>query len=239
MNRLIGRMLLKKSKYGVVMQIMGHRGAKNEKPENTLLGFRHAIDCKVDSIEIDVHLTKDKKLVVIHDETMDRTTNLKGAVLDLTYEEILKADAGEGEKVPLLSEVIEYMKSTNADLVIEIKAANCEKQVVQLVEEFDMVSRVWAISFNHRIIKKVKELNSNIRTAYLLYGLPLNVAEIAKACGSDGLSLSVKTIDKELVEDAHKAGLHVTVWNANTKEEVQHFADMGVDVIGTDCPSQV
>lgn len=108
------------------MMLMGHRGAKALEPENTLLSIKRALEIGVDAVEIDVHLTKDQEIVVIHDSTVDRTTNRTGPVGSYTLEDIRKLDAGKGEKIPTLVEVIGLTKG-KAKLVIELKEKGTEE----------------------------------------------------------------------------------------------------------------
>jgi glycerophosphoryl diester phosphodiesterase len=219
--------------------ILGHRGAKGERPENTILGIRYALELGVKAIEIDVHLSSDGELVVIHDDTLDRTTSGSGKVLDFSSEEIRKLDAGLGEKVPFLSEVFDLFEDFNFTLFVEVKALNCEKKIVELVEKYDLYSKVIVKSFNHRVVKKVKELEPKIKTSCLIYGLPINAVNIIENAKADGISISVSTVDQALVELCQHNNYKVTVWNINEKEDLAPFLEMGVDFIGTDFPSSV
>ena len=115
------------------MLIIAHRGASGYEPENTLRSFRKAIGLKSDAIELDVQLTKDNKLVVIHDETVNRTTNGKGKVKDLTLRELRKLDAGKGEKVPTLEEVFNLVKR-KVKIHVELKGNNIAKPVNDLIK---------------------------------------------------------------------------------------------------------
>jgi len=219
------------------MKVMGHRGAKDEFPENTLKSIKFALDVGCSAVEIDVHLSSDNKIVVIHDDTVDRTTNGKGKVLQLSSDELRGLDAGQGEKIPYLAEVLDLIKSRNCELVIEVKAANLEEKLIALLKEKEMIEKVSVISFNHRIVKRIKELCPQIKTACLLYGLPVDAVAIARAALADGLSICVATVDKELVDQCHKEGIYVAAWNVNDKESFAYFKQMGIDFLGTDKPS--
>lgn len=218
-------------------KILGHRGAKGEKPENTLKGIQYAIDCGVKAIEIDVHKSKDEKLIVIHDDTLERTTDGKGKILDFTLKELKDLDAGEGEKIPTLEEVSDLLINLDIIFFIEIKAENCEEAVAQLIKEKKYYSKTFVKAFNHRILLNIKNINPKIRTQCLMYGLPIDPVSIVSSAKANGLSLSASTIDKQLVEECHNSNILVTTWNANTISEMQKFKDMGVDFIGTDFPS--
>ena len=218
-------------------KILGHRGAKGERPENTIKGIKYAVDCKVEAIEIDVHISKDGKLVVIHDDTLERTTNGKGKVIDFTLKELKGLDAGEGERIPTLEEVSNLLIDLDITFFIEIKAGNCEDAVAQLIKEKKYYSKSFVKAFNHRVLLNIKKINPKIRTQCLMYGLPIDPVSIVRSAKADGLSLSASTIDRQLVEECHNSNILVTTWNANTISEMQKFKDMGVDFIGTDFPS--
>jgi glycerophosphoryl diester phosphodiesterase len=219
--------------------ILGHRGAKGERPENTILGIRYALDLKVKAIEIDIHLSLDEKLIVIHDDTVDRTTNGSGKISQMTSEEILSLDAGEDQRVPLLEEVLDLYSSYNFTLFIEVKSLGCEKKLTELIKDRDLYSKVIVKSFNHRIVKKIKEIDSKIKTSCLIYGLPINAVNIIENAKADGISISVSTVDQALVDLCQHNNYKVTVWNINTKSDLKAFIEMGVDYIGTDYPSIV
>jgi glycerophosphoryl diester phosphodiesterase len=219
------------------MLIMGHRGAKSERPENTLAGIEFALKQGVDAVEIDVHASSDGTIVVIHDDTLERTTNGRGFVHKHTLRDLKKLDAGEGERVPTLSEVLSLMSASQAKLIIEIKASGIEQSVVDLMRDHHALTSAHVISFNHRIVKRVKQLEPKITTACLLYGLPIDPVAIAKAANADGLSIALATVDRQLVHDCHNHGLTVAAWNANDEEGLIKAKLLGIDCIGTDLPS--
>ncbi len=220
-------------------KMLGHRGAKGERPENTIGGITYALNLGLKAIEIDVHLSADNRLIVIHDDTVDRTTNGTGKIKDLSSEDIRSLDAGDGERVPYLEEVLELLNQYSFTLFIEVKAVGCEKLIAEVIKEREIHHKVIVKSFNHRIIKKIKEIDAKIRTACLLYGLPVNAVNIIETSRADGISISVSTIDQALVELCHHHNYSVTVWNVNKVEDLDTFVQMGVDYIGTDFPSIV
>ena len=138
-----------------------HRGFSGKYPENTLLAFEKAVEAQTDGIELDVQLTKDGEIVIIHDETIDRTTNGKGLVVDYTYEELEKFDASyiyTGQfgfnKIPTLREYFNLIKDTNIITNIELKTGineyqGIEEKVYNLIKEFQLEDRVIISSFNH------------------------------------------------------------------------------------------
>lgn len=218
---------------------IGHRGARGEKPENTLLGIRHALELGLDGIEIDIHLSQDGELVVIHDETLDRTTNGKGAVKQYTLEKLKTFDAGSGEKIPTLSEVIDLMKEFKKELFIEMKVPGVEEKILKLIKEKKFSNLSILKAFNHRLILNFKNMAPDIRAQVLMDSLPIDPVSIIKSAKADGISLNTKMIDKLVVDQSHQAGFFVTTWNANTKEDLAKFREMKVDYICTDYPSLV
>lgn len=198
------------------MLIIGHRGAAHYEPENTLLSISKAIELGVDAVEIDVHLSKDNELVVIHDETLERTTNGFGKVNETNFSALRNLNAGKGEKIPYLQEVINQTKD-KVKLIIELKAQKTEKKVVELIKKNKLHDKCYVISFWHNMVKKVKTLDPNIKTGVLFVGHPVKPYRLAKDAKADGLFLNYKFISKKLVEKAHKMNTKVYVWNIDNK----------------------
>jgi glycerophosphoryl diester phosphodiesterase len=218
---------------------VGHRGSKGESPENTLKGMAYGLDQGLAGVEIDVHLSKDGELIVIHDPTVDRTTDGKGLVREMSLAELKSLDAGEGEKIPTLSEVIDLVKIKNATLFIELKAPGCEEKVIEQILEKEFTENSILKSFNHRFIKKAKSINPQIQAQCLMYALPINPVEIIKSCNADGISISTIHLDKELVKACHQENFIVTTWNANDLQALAKFTDMNVDYVCTDFASLI
>jgi glycerophosphoryl diester phosphodiesterase len=216
------------------MIIMGHRGAAARAPENTLLSIATAVEIGVDAVEIDVHLSKDKEIVVIHDATVDRTADGTGAVSNYALRELKKLDAGEGETIPTLQEVIDFVHG-KVRLVIELKEAGTEKPVVQLINRNGLWENVYVISFWHRLVKTAKEMEGRIKTGVLFVGCPVD-AWIAAQAWADALVMKYTFVDKQFVHAAHKEGLKVFIWNIDHSHLVKPYADMGVDGIGSNDP---
>ena len=216
------------------MMIIGHRGAAALEPENTLLSIERAMDIGVDAVEIDVHLSKDKELVVIHDATVDRTTNGTGPVSSYTVQEIKRLDAGKGEAIPTLQEVIDLI-GKRVMLVIELKEEGTERAVVDLIIRNNLCDKACVISFRHRLVKTVKEMDSRIKTGVLLVGSPVDAC-IATQASADALVMKYSFVDREFVKIAHKKGLKVFIWNIDDQDFLKPYVDMGVDAIGTNDP---
>jgi glycerophosphoryl diester phosphodiesterase len=213
----------------------GHRGAAALEPENTLRGIQRAIEIGVDQIEVDIHLTRDGELVVIHDETVDRTTNGHGRIRDLTFEEIRGLDAGKGEVVPTLQEVIDLTRD-HVILQVELKGLGVEHKAVEAVEEANIVDRVVFTSFRHPALKTVKRLNPSIATGVLFVCLPINPFQLALDAEAEAIHPNVRFMDKELVRSAQALGLVVRAWNSDDEEEMRRLIETGIDALGSNRP---
>ena len=156
------------------LQVIAHRGGPTQAPENTLAAFRNAISLGVDWLEFDVQMTKDGALVVIHDETVDRTTNGTGAVRDLTLEEIRSLDAGQGEKVPTFEEVLQLAKTNGVKILPETKSPELylgiEEKLLQALEQAKYLDQTVIQSFNADSLEKLHHLNPQAKLC-ALYGL--------------------------------------------------------------------
>lgn len=216
------------------MMIMGHRGAAALEPENTLLSIARAIEIGVDALEIDVRLSKDKEIVVIHDSSVDRTTNGTGPVGSYTLEEIKKLDAGKGERIPTLQEVIDLI-GNKVRLVIELKEEGIEKRVVELIKKNGFEDNVYVISFWHEVVKAAKEMDKRIKTGILLVGCPVDAC-IATRAYADALVMKYDFVNRKFVEIAHEEGLKVFIWNIDDEHLLGPYVDMGVDGIGSNDP---
>lgn len=215
--------------------VTGHRGAAGLEPENTLHSFKRAIDLGVDRIELDVHLTKDRKLVVIHDETVDRTTDGHGHVGGFTLEEIRGLDAGMGERVPTLQEVIDLAKG-RVVMQIELKGLGVEGAVVRAAEENELGDDVVLTSFRHYMVRRAKTLNPLLSTGVIFLCMPINASRLALDAKADAIHPNVNYVDAHMVEYAHRHGLKVGVWTANDEGTMRRMVALGVDAIGSDRP---
>lgn len=230
--------------------IIAHRGGSHEVPENTLVAFRHAIDAGMKLVELDVQMTLDGELVVIHDETVDRTTNGSGMVGGFTLEEIRRLDAGShfdpryaGERIPLLREVFDLCVPEGVGVVVEIKDPNLypgvEQKVVALIGEMWLrgAENIWCISFDHEAIRKIRELDATIPLGYLYTPDQTDFAQpddtIQAYCPYYGTALQ----HPDQVANAHEMGKLVLVYTVNTEAELRALAAIGVDGMVTDEPS--
>jgi len=220
-------------------KILGHRGCAGLEPENTIRAFKRAIDLGVDLIEFDVRMTKDKKLVVIHDEKLDRTTNGRGYIRDFNFEEIRKFDAGKGEKVPSLEETLDFLKDQRPTIVIEIKEPETTEKILKIINREKVKDKVIIVSFWLEALKKIKEIDPKIKTAALFRKKIKNIILLIKKIKADGLGLEYHSIDEKIVKDCHKENLEINVWTVNEIEDIERMIELGVDIISSNYPNRV
>lgn len=221
------------------MMIVGHRGAKNEAPENTFLSFKTALKAGVTGIEVDVHKTADDHLVVIHDSTVNRTTNGKGPVADYQLKDLLKLDAGQGEKIPLLEDVLQFCIKNNTYLFIESKVPFIEDKIAELIKKHNAYEKACVICFYHQFLKNIKKIDNQIKTGCLIECAPIDPVAMVKNADSDFVSISIKTINPDFVSQCKEAGLEICAWNANSLLKFEKMKQLGVDFICTDNPSRI
>ncbi|MHB8069430.1 MAG: glycerophosphodiester phosphodiesterase [Desulfobaccales bacterium] len=221
-----------------MVDILGHRGAAAEEPENTLRGFRRGLELGVDGMELDVQLTQDGRLAVIHDATVDRTTNGRGRVRDFTLAELQKLDAGKGERIPGLEEVVELVRG-RAYLLVELKQTEAAPALLRFCQERRLFEDVRVISFWHPAVRALKEQEPRLQTGVLMVGCPADPAGLARAALADTLVLNYQYVNRELVETAHRYGLKVGVWNIDTPEILNTYLEINPDAICTNRPGEI
>ena len=221
----------------------GHRGNPAEHPENTLASYRSAVELGVDLIECDVHLTSDDRLIVIHDHTLDRTTDGSGMVRDKTLAELREFDAGGGERLPLLDEVVEVARG-RAAVAVELKQAplpypGLEEAVVAELRRLDFVEHVCVISFWHPSAQRVKALEPKLQAGILEVGRPVDAAALLRQSGADVYSPHWSGADRELVDQVHAAGGFVGVWTVDDDVSLAWTALMRPDSVFTNKPREM
>ena len=226
------------------MLIIGHRGACGYEPENTLVSFQRALDMGVDMIELDVHVCKTGQLVVMHDETVDRTTNGHGNVADMPFEELSSLRTEKNQQIPTLQEVIELI-DRKIPINIELKGLGTAKPVSELVKvyfEKDWKADNFVISsFDHEQLLEFKKLCSDIKTGILFDALlmPENIASAAEKYAADFIGLDLEIITQDFVNAAHQKGFPVFVWTVNGKQAADRMRSFGVQGIFTNYPDKV
>lgn len=229
---------------------IGHRGAAGTAPENTLASMRQALSIGVDGIEFDVHRSKDGVLMVIHDPTLDRTTNGSGTVSQMTSEEIRRYDAGSwmapafaGEVVPTLAELAQAVPAPTM-LFLELKHGSIkypgiEEELAAFLEVHGLVERTQVSSFDHFALLRLRELLPALQTGMLFSNRPVDPVGMARACNATAIHPPWTLFTREQVEQAHEAGLQVNIWTPNAPEAVAHCYSLGVDGIITDYPERL
>ncbi len=218
-----------------MVKIMGHRGAPAQEPENTLRSFRRALEMGVAAVELDVQLTRDGRLAVIHDETLSRTTNGRGPVRDFSLAELQKLDAGLGEQIPSLEEVFELVMG-RAYLTVELKQPEAAPALLRFFQERQAFASAQVISFWHPALKLLKEQEPRLFTGVLMVGCPADPAGLARAAGAGALILHYAYVTPDLVKTAHDHGLLVYVWNIDDPETLKPYLSMNLDGIGSNRP---
>ena len=221
----------------------GHRGNPAENPENTLRSFRSAIAVGCDLIECDVHLSADGRLVVIHDHTLERTTNGAGLVRDHSAAELRKLDAGEGEKIPLLQEVVELALG-KVGLVIEIKQVpplypGLEEKLVNMLRQLGALSECAVVSFNHMAIHELRKIEPSLQLGILEGARPMHPAKLLREAGADVYSPHWGATDPQVVKEVHSAGGAVGVWPVDDDTAVQWCKYCKPDSVFSNRPREV
>lgn len=233
--------------------IIAHRGDSTHRPENTLTSFKGALDVGADIVEFDVQLTKDGHVVVLHDVTVNRTTNGQGSVREMTLAEIKKLDASytqkfgpafSGEKVPTLTEALTLLRG-RAKVMIEIKRESVsadgddgiEVRVVRDVEEARMSKDVALISFERKALLRCKAAAPEVRRGPIFYREELpNVLETAHEIDSDLVMPEKGMLSPELCEAAGAAGLKVATWVVDDPAELKSLAHLDLYGVGSNSP---
>ncbi len=213
---------------------IGHRGARAYAPENTLASFKKALEIGVDAVELDVRKTKDNQLVVIHDADVKRTTDGEGLVSELSLAQIKGFSAEGGEKIPNLEEALDFLDK-KVKVLVELKEAGVEEQVLSIVHAKGVEKNVVIISFLEDALQKVRELNKNIQTG-LIYAKHSNPVKAALELKANYLVALYRFTHTATVQKAHENDLKIIVWTINTAEEAQEYAKKGVDGIASDKP---
>ena len=232
------------------MKVYAHRGYSGKYPENTMLAFRKAAETGCDGIELDVQLTKDGKIVVIHDETVDRTTTGTGRVKDYTYEELIKLDAAKlfGGKygfcpIPSFEEYCQWAAGQDLVTNIEIKTGvyyyeGLEEKTVELVRKYGLEEKVFYSSFNHMSLIRVKELDPQAVCGALLDHAGIgNAGHYCKKFGLEAYHPGYKGLTEETVKGCRENGIQVNVWTINDMGTLEQLYDWGCDGAITNYPS--
>lgn len=216
---------------------IAHRGASAYEPENTVRSFRRALELNADMLEFDVRQTLDGRLVVMHDSTVDRTTNGTGPVALKPLDELKELDAGGGERIPTLEEVLE-LGSGKTGFVIEIKENGIEQKVISTIREYGLIGDVFIVSFKGVRLRMVKELDPEVKTGLILLASP-NPVKLAERCGADAVAPFRWFVTKGLAHRARSIGLRLFTWTVDEPGRCQKLIDMGLSGVVTNKPGFV
>lgn len=230
--------------------IFAHRGFSGYYPENTMLAFQKtAEESLADGIELDIQMTKDGELVIMHDETLDRTTNGSGYLKDYTLEELKTLSVGVNVKgffprqtIPTLREYFTWLKTTKLITNIELKTSvfeykGIEEKLIAMVHEFGLEEQIWYSSFNHYTIAKVKELMPEAKCGLLMDTWLMNVGSYAASQNAATVNACSWFCCKEgVAEDLHAHGIKLQAWTPNDADLMKKLVDCGIDVLITNFP---
>ncbi len=214
-----------------------------------MVAFSKAVEIKSDGIELDVHLSKDGEVMIIHDEKLSRTTGKEGCVSDYTRSELEKISAGKTKRdefgftpIPSLEEYLDYISKTTLFTNIELKTApvyypGIEEKVLKLVDRFSYLDRVIFSSFNWLSIMKMKLVNPSVQAGALIeFPQIANIGYELADIGFDTYHPEYKLVNKDVVDECHRAGVSVNVWTVNSEEEMRNCKELGLDGIITNNP---
>lgn len=230
--------------------IFAHRGFSGYYPENTMLAFQKtAEESLADGIELDIQMTKDGELVIMHDETLDRTTNGSGYLKDYTLEKLKTLSVGVNVKgffprqtIPTLREYFTWLKTTKLITNIELKTSvfeykGIEEKLIAMVHEFGLEEQIWYSSFNHYTIAKVKELMPEAKCGLLMDTWLMNVGSYAASQNAATVNACSWFCCKEgVAEDLHAHGIKLQAWTPNDADLMKKLVDCGIDVLITNFP---
>ncbi|WP_257347964.1 glycerophosphodiester phosphodiesterase [Pseudalkalibacillus decolorationis] len=228
--------------------IFAHRGASKYTPENTMASFQKALELKADGIELDVQLSKDKIPVVIHDETLKRTTNGKGFVSEHSYNELRRLDAGswyshqyKEEKISSLEEILIWLKPTHLQLNIEFKNTvlpyyNMERLVYDLVMKYDLKKRAIYSSFNHYSLRELQRIDRGNEVAPLYSSGLYEPWNYVRKLNTKSAHPHWRTVNTNILKNFAKHGIKIRSYTINDPKKMQWFFDQHVEAIITDVP---
>ncbi|ONI68244.1 glycerophosphodiester phosphodiesterase [Kribbella sp. ALI-6-A] len=221
------------------MIVTGHRGSLGSEPENTIRSFRRAIADGCDEIELDLRVTADDRLVVLHDATVGRTTNGTGPVEELTFDELRALDAGLGERVPTWAETIEVV---GVRIQAEVKAARAVPLLVESLQaDPELAARTMVTSSHAEILLAIRQAMPSASTG-LIFGRTPDVADVlalTRAAEAGTALCGIAGLTVEAVAELHREGFDVTAWPVPDAETFARAVELGVDGITTDYPERL
>jgi glycerophosphoryl diester phosphodiesterase len=241
----------------LVTRVVAHRGGAALWPENSLLAFRSALALGVDALELDLHLTADGEVVVLHDPTLERTSTGRGAVRDARLADLasvrLKTPEGAAtvERVPTLAQVLDLVAQSSSELLPEIKLDahrqrydGIEEKVLALIRARGLLARTTIQAFQGDTIRRLRELEPAARTMLLVgrgdvgrdRARPAEAVRRARELGATDLGVNHRLIDADVVAAARAAGIRLAAWTVNDETDIRRMIDLGVDLVMSDRP---
>lgn len=212
----------------------GHRGAMGDVPENTLQSFERAVAEGVDEVELDLQFTADGRLVVMHDSTVDRTTNGHGAVGSFTFNQLRQLDAGDNQPVPTFEEALDAI---TVRVLVEIKSRDVVRPLIEFLQVRDMCqTRIDIIGFESDHIRDVRNALPAVRTGFLSATGTQEFVKHAASIGASWVGVGWEGSTESLVNFAHELGLEYCLWPGPTHEHIDRAIALGADGITTDYP---
>lgn len=222
---------------------IGHRGAKGHLAENTLESIQKALSFGVEAIEIDVHRCKTGELVVIHDFTLDRTTNGSGEVAKKSLTEIKALKVEDEFEIPLLTEVLDFIEG-KCTINIELKGLNTATATAKTIKKY-IAEKTWTYkdfivsSFQKNELFQMRKLDEKVALGILSKASVTEAIEVGKLLKASAIHPSLGIITRDNVKASHKAGFNVNVWTVNEPEDIQRMREFGVDGIISDFPDRL
>jgi len=239
--------------------VIAHRGANKYAPQNTISAFKKAYELGCDGFETDVHITKDGKIVICHNYTIDETSTGKGKVADMTLDELKSYDFGsyfskqfEGTEIPTIDEFLSFVETTDISVLnIEIKSPResetaIVRETIKAVKEHDLFDRLLISSFDPKLLVEAKRIDSKYKTGFLyspksptLVQMIWRQLRFTKSIGCDAVHPHYVFVNKKFVEDAHNMGIKVNPWTVDDTFNIDRLLKIGCDGIITDLPDVV
>ena len=218
--------------------VVGHRGAAALLPENTIAGFQYAIELGCEYLECDVHLTRDNHLVIIHDDTVDRTTDGTGQVADLTLAELRQLDAGEGHQIPTLQEVLDVIRD-KVVLLCELKGSFTPEATARTVIDNGLQEQVIFTSFQFGRLARIKQIDASLQTGATFSQPPADALKQTVALGAISAGIHHQAMTATFVEQARRLGPNLRAWNPDSLEDIQRMIDLDLVGISSNRPDRV
>ena len=226
---------------------IAHRGASGYELENSFAAFDKAVELKSDSIECDVRMTKDKKLVLMHDNKIGRTSKGRGKISRMTLSELKQIKLDNGQEIPTLEEFIEKYKGKVKLLMLDVKSISAAPMLVDIINKYKIHNDVLVASFKHPFLVDILIRDSGIQTAiafniykYLKYFFIKKLFVLpAKLVGANIVDIHYKFVDQKVVDRAHRYHLKIYVYSPNKKEDIDRLKSYGVDAIISDYPDRI